>query len=84
MVMVKTMVKRGGPRKLNWKSFFHDYDDDDSGVGDDGDDDDWEGREARQIKLEGIYSKDFEDLGWRGEPLFNNREELKSYKRKMK
>ena len=40
MVMVKTMVKRRGPHKLSWKSFFHDYDDDDSGVGDDGDDDD--------------------------------------------
>ena len=65
--MVKTMVKRGGPHKLNWKRFFqgfHDYDDDDSGVGGDGDDDDeGEGRGARQIKLEGIYSKDFEDLG---------------------
>ena len=32
--------KRRGPHKLNWKSFFHNYDDDDSGVGDDGDDDD--------------------------------------------
>ena len=58
------MARRGGPHKLNWKRLiqgFHDYDDDDSGVGGDGDDDDGGG--ARQIKLEGIYSKDFEDLG---------------------
>ena len=42
--MVKTMVKRGGPHKLNWKRFiqgFHDYDVDDGGVGDD---DEGEGR----------------------------------------
>ena len=56
--MVKTMVKRGRPHKLNWKRFVqgsHDYDDDNGGVGGDGDDDEGEGRETRQIKLEGIY-----------------------------
>ena len=25
VVMVKTMVKRGGPHKLNWKRFFKDF-----------------------------------------------------------
>ena len=57
------MVRRGGPHKLNWKRLiqgFHDYEGDDGGVG--GDSDEVEKRGGRQIKLEGIYSKDFEDL----------------------
>ena len=57
--MVKTMVRRGGPHKFNWKRLiqgFHDYNGD---VGGDGDDGEGEERRARQIKLEGIYSKDF-------------------------
>ena len=84
--MVKTMVKRGGPHKLNWKRFFqgfHDYDNDDSGVGGDGDDDKGEGRGGPdKLNWRGFIQRISRTWAEGGEPLFNKRRTSKVTKEK--